>query len=240
VDPQTVAIEDADALLDRMDLIVCYDDGNCVALAGEPDAAPVPPSPDTGSVGLAQVWVPRLGTTIEDGNISDKRTFVNNPIEASNWTMLGCATDVTRTNTAALTNDPDMAFTMSANGKYRIRGHIIMLPGNAALKNINTAFTGPGVVTAASGGVGIGYPSVGGSVTRIRPTTWPYILPSLGSSSSFPTPTLSFGLATIDFDLIYHNGASTGTFAFQWCQSAASATWTVTRYAGSYMEYEVV
>jgi hypothetical protein len=236
---QTVGHDVADALLPRFDLVVAYDDGTCASLAGTPDAAPLPPLPDTDSIALAQVFIPAADTAIEDEQIRDKRVFVPSPIAASEWITLSCAANLARANTAVQTADPVMQFTMSASGKYRVRGHVAFLLGSrTSSAGIGVAFSGPASPTF-----------VGGQTLAHMAAPTQTIGQPAGSSSLFAFagyPNWSgFDLGganyrvLFQFDFIIQNGVNTGAFAFVWGPKAAGTS-PDTRLAGSYMEYQVV
>lgn len=235
-----VGLEDADLLLPRFDLIVAHLDGSCTALTGEPDAAPFPLSPIANSVALSQVFVPVNDIAIVDDQIVDKRIFVPSPIAPSEWTMLGCVSELARTNNALMTDDPILQFHMGANAKYRIRGHILLLPATAysGSPNANFGFNGPAAPVIFQGSLLLSSPLFGSSLGPTRMYNWPY-QNGVGINPGAPSPAWA-NVCNIVFDIIFHNGPNSGTFAFQWAQQAASAGSSTIRYAGSYMEYEVV
>ncbi len=235
----TVAIADADPLLPRFDTIVASDDGSVAAITGLADAAPFPESPGAAQVGLGQVFVPAATSSISQGQIVDKRVFVPTPIAPAAWTLLSCATDLSRASNAAVSLDPILQFTVAANTTYRVRFGIRMFTtGTAGLNGgLQVRFTGP--VSAGAGGHGA---MLTGSTTgNIGPA----------QNMTITNGTLNFSGVTLagsiqnnypwffEGGIVMTNGSTAGTFGFSWGQSQAMAN-PLVRYAGSWLEYEMV
>jgi hypothetical protein len=234
---QAVNLDDSDALLPRFDTIVALTDGTVVPLTGIPDAAPVPVSPIANSVGLGQVYVPASAPVILDTQIVDKRIFVPSPIAPSEWTLVGATADLDRSNSNVLTIDPELQFSVVANGVYRMR--FAFMFSKAALVNTGwqIGFTGPALSVSGRtfGGTAILYSSVfSGSAILLNAQSYPGLVGTYGvSSTSLPVAWHLNG------DLIVKFGAA-GTFGMTWAQSSSANAGIITRHAGSYIEFEKV
>lgn len=228
---QTVGHDIADALLDRLDLVVAYNDGTCVALAGTSDAAPLPPLPDTDSVALAQVTIPAGDTAITNGQIVDKRVFVDSPLAASPWIVASATTDLARTSNATLTIDPILQLAVTNGGTYRVKMSVWWtLPATNITAGLKYGLTAP-TLTRATGFHGLAYPGTG----------------SLGHSNLLATQLNNTTLATATGNAVealmqaefFLLAAATGTVGITWSQNAANAL-PLTRRKGSLLEYQIV
>lgn len=237
----TLAVPDADLLLPRFDTVVIGDDTLGGILQGIADAAPYPPSPAADQVGLAQLFVPAAGTAIATENIVDKRVPVPDPTAATSWTRLSATTDLVRSQQGTRTFDTVLAFAAQANTKYRVRGAVTFLIANGSSNTLSVGVHGPLVPTFFAGHVTYHYIALGGqgAVTGIPLVTtsgFGYNAPFGGVSSAFSGTAYA---PYYSFEFIIQNGANAGTVGIAWGQAVANAL-TVTRMAGSYLEYEVV
>lgn len=145
------------------------------------------------------------------------------------WNLLSAAADQVVTNNAALQSDAVLTFPMAASTNYRIRGHIF-LDGSSLTAAMKYAFSGPAAPTLvrferwdnANGGAPTGRA----------------IDVAIPGSTTLVTATADAG-EMVRFEGIVQNGVNAGTFVFQFAQSVATVAQTVTRRAGSYMEWAV-
>ncbi len=164
----------------------------------------------------------------------DKRVWVESPLSASDWLMLSGATDITRSNNATLTLDPQLSFAVSNGGKYRIRGQArIRQSVTSSQGGLKWGFAGPASPVVYGGWYGHGTPP-NGAVSRLSPTSY----------NSQVTGTTGISGTDLDwdirFDVFFRNGSTPGTFGFTWAQNIAAASPTITRLAESFLEYQVV
>jgi hypothetical protein len=238
ISADTVAIVDADPLLPRFDTVVVADDQLAGVLSGTPDAAPFPPSPASDQVGVAQVFVPAGATAVSNGQIVDKRILVADPVAATGWSRLSASTDLVRSNQATRTFDSVLSFAAQANTKYRVRAQVAWVAAVGSLNNLSWGIAGP-LSPDFIVGTGVNwYPAYGQTAQTMGIGTAQYnVAIGVGPNVAGSPGTNTYGVAT--FDLIFWNGANAGTFGVAWGQQIASAP-TMTRKAGSYLEYEIV
>ena len=77
----TVVIDSSDPTDPRFDLIVALDDGTVDVLTGTADPAPTLPTPGSGMVALAGLYVPAGDTAVTTNQLVNKRVFVTPPLE---------------------------------------------------------------------------------------------------------------------------------------------------------------
>lgn len=226
-----VTITAAHSTLPRFDLIAVNSSGTKSAVAGTPAAAPVFPAIPANSVIIAAVYVPAADTAINSNQIKDRRVTVPAPTAALGWTTVSKAADESITLDNTLSNDNTLFFSMAANAEYRIRAYIVGRSTGDDNAEFQYAWTGPASPVqvklirghirgiAISGGWALNAVTMGAAV----PVTW------------------TTGADDVHFTLdgVFHNGANTGNFAFQWAQNV-SATGPTVIYAGSYLEYKRV
>jgi len=82
---QTVTLSDADASLDRIDLIVLDEDGDASAIEGTPLTNPVPASFSATKVVLAYVTVSAGSSSLSSSDITDERIIVKHQIYKMPW-----------------------------------------------------------------------------------------------------------------------------------------------------------
>lgn len=245
-----VAIADPDSD-PRFDLIIAQSDGTVDVITGAADPSPLLPSPAEvpGSVALAAVFVPAAATAIAATLITDKRISVTDPTAPTvGWTTISASVDRSRSNTATLAVDDDLTFTMAASTKYRVRGYLVFAhTAGSASQTVKFGIGGPASPTFLHGTIAIR--------TRVQPTTFA-IGDTLflggfsvfntttglgaGSMSTFPALSAASYSVAIEVTATVHNGSNSGTFAPWWSQVTASSATTMTRMAGSYLEYFVV
>lgn len=235
----TVTLDDADPTDRRVDLIVAKSDGTVDVITGNPDQSPFMPTPAPNTVALAEVYVEDGSFAIQTSQIVDKRIFVPDPtLPNAGWTTVAAATDVTRSATSTLAADPTLLVLLAANTKYRIRLHA-MFKQNVAANNLKLGFGGPASPTFLHG--------AGVSVSSVPPTA-AVVATSPGGiyMANYETTTgmqLSLpGLnyrASLTMEITIQNGVNAGNFALWWSQATNNAN-SITRMAGSYIEYRTV
>jgi hypothetical protein len=249
VDADTVTLDPADATDPRFDLIIARDDGTVNKVTGSPDPSPVTPSPITASVALASVYIPAADTSIQANQIVDKRLPVEDPTPAnSGWTTVTAPTNIGRSNTTTLAADPALQFPMSSSTMYRIRGFLAFRQtAGTTSQTVKLGIGGPPSPTHL-----IGNMQLGGSIPlNVFGDNMNWLVGEIsgyntttGISSTLAgymvLPGLNYS-ALNRFELIVQNGASSSpNFAIWWAQVNAVSTSTMTRLAGSYLEYRTV
>lgn len=229
---QTVGHDVADALLDRLDLVVAYNDGTCIALAGTSDAAPLPPLPDTDSVALAQVTIPAGDTAITDEQIVDKRVPVPSPLASSAWIGVSAPTDLARTSTTTIAVDPVLQLPVTNGATYRIKLQAWFSNPSAGQTGVKWALSGPNA-TRMTGYYGTMYPGTGTLQHVNVPVA--VTLSSIQQQSGFPAVSTEM---LVELFLFYLASAS-GTLAFGWSQIQVNTN-ALTRRKGSLLEYQIV
>jgi hypothetical protein len=131
-----------------------------------------------------------------------------------------------RTSTTVLANDAELFFPMEAGRSYRIHVNVYFVSTTAA--DFQYGVTGPLSPTLLA-------------VSRIECS--PLSTPSFGDLksayySSGVTCT-SNGTGWVTVEMLVHNGANAGTFAFTWAQNVSDASDTSVL-KGSYLEYAEV
>lgn len=232
-----LAIGAADPTNPRFDLVTVNSSGTKAVVAGTPAPNPVFPAVPSGSVVLAAVYVPAGDTAIQQNQIVDKRVFVEPPATPSGWTTVTATADVSRTSTT-LANDPVLSFDMAADQKYRIRValHWTVSGGTSGtLRGVAFQFNGPAsptLVRVAS--VKGTRRSSTGTITDLASRLDVALGQNLGATNNDD----GFQLYYL-YEVIVHNGANAGTFSLSWAVASANGE-TVTRRAGSYLEYAQV
>jgi hypothetical protein len=257
VDNESVAITGGDIVISdpdddpRFDLIIARDTDSVDVIQGSPDVSPVMPSPleVPGSVALAQVLVPVGASAIAANLIVPKAVGVEAPFNQNlGWSTLTADTTRARSNTATLAIDDDLQITLAANTKYRIRGVIwFKLTSGTTQTTLKLGIGGPASPTHLMGTVrvrsGIA-PSnfvmntnefFGGFAVYNTTTGL-----AAGNLSAYPVFNTANYALPIEIEAVIHNGSNGGAFAPWWAQSVASAATTISRMAGSYLEYSVV
>jgi hypothetical protein len=234
----TVTIAAADGTNPRWDLITVDSAGNLQYHQGTVAVNPVPPDPAAIPLGvevaLAYVYVPANDTAILDEQIIDKRVGVLEPLGASQWTTLTAPSDVDRASTTVGSIDPVLQFAMAANTKYRVRWAVLFrgnptgaVGGTGGVKVGLNGPASPTLLRVYAGLIGSGVVDSNLSVSGTYRTFTVYNVDALSSGSLY----CQSG--------IIHNGANSGTFGIYWSQTSSNVNLT-RRYAGSWLEYEVV
>lgn len=135
-------------------------------------------------------------------------------------------TDLTRTSTTTMANDPDLTIGVAANAAYALTGYIIYSQNLAAsaTTGIKIGWSGPASATLqwTSGGTDGPTSLTGQDVTS----------QNISATRSLPS-NLGTPMAAIPFGYLATVGTS-GSLTFQWAQVASNATGTVVR-AGSWI-----
>jgi len=245
----TVLVPDADTTDPRFDLIVALDDGSVDIVTGIADPSPVMPSPPSGSVALAQVFVPANNIAVANNQIVQKKVPVPAPNPTNlGWNTISPNTDLARTNTAALAADPTLKFAMAASTKYRIRGQVWFLhSAGSGSQVVKFGIGGPASPTLLlgrldflqssiqSGAFGNSHTPQGGDFMAYNTTTG-----LAGLTASYLTLSAAGWATCLGFECIVHNGANAADFALYWSQTTATSAATISRLAGSYLEYSTV
>lgn len=143
------------------------------------------------------------------------------------WNTLVKSTIETRASSAALANDGALQFSMAANTTYAIR--IKVYYDTAATPGFKFALAGPGAATIIR--IARKHISAAALTTLVVASEVAYT-----GSTSLPGGTTG---GYFEIDMITTNGATPGTFAFQWAQDTSNASNTSVN-AGSYLEYRKV
>ena len=235
----------------RFDLVIARDIDTVDVIQGVADAAPLLPSPleVPGSVALASIFVPVGATAIEQNLIVPKLVPVRDPtVPNVGWTTLPANSDLSRSNTATLAADSELTFVMAANTKYRIRGVIwFKMTAGSASTTLKLGVGGPASPTHLMGSMRIrgGIPPGNfmmnandffGGFGVYNTTTGL----AAGNLSTYPVFSAANYAIPIEIEVLVHNGSNSGAFAPWWSQLVASSATTITRMAGSYLEYSSV
>lgn len=148
---------------------------------------------------------------------------------SAGWTVVQKTANETIQSDNSLNNDSALTFSMLANTKYAIK--IRVFSSTSAAADFQTAITGPASPTRVQF-LNIYMADVGAFAAQSF------------SDSSYTSNSLSLVAGSnqnyvLKYDIIVHNGANAGTFAYQWAQVTSNASDT-TVYAGSTLEYIVI
>lgn len=148
------------------------------------------------------------------------------------WTVVEKTTDETITSDSTLSDDATLKFSVSANTKYRFR--FVVFFRSPDTPDFKFALSGPSSPTLLS--ARMSYAAAFGAVIHSRPFgQYSGLAASLTGS---PSGTENEGGFVI-IEGVLHNGANSGTVAFQWAQNTSDASNT-TVLAGSYLEWKQV
>jgi hypothetical protein len=143
--------------------------------------------------------------------------------------MLSKSADESRINSAVLSNDNTLFFSMAAATKYRIRGVIFF--DTTAAGDFKYTFVGPASPTLVRSELQ--------AVIAGGTPAWAIIATAYPSSSGVALAGTGTTGGYIRFDFIVHNGSNVLNFAFQFAQNTqTNDTGAIVR-AGSYMEYSI-
>jgi len=221
----------------RFDLVCADDSTTPFIVQGLPaDVSPLFPSAASvmgSSVVLASIYVPAGLDAITEDHLTDKRASVIEPLaNNSDWQRVVATANLTRSNTATLTADNDLHFPMASNGKYAVRGHVVIT--GLAASDVKVGFLGPSSPAAT-------YWYMHATVVRsngLSPqSASSYFWTAVDGGSGTPLSATITGEYSIEFQGIVHNSTDTSPdFSFAWAQNTAVAENTVRR-AGSYIEW---
>lgn len=168
-------------------------------------------------------------TTIELDDTTSPTSFrVISAVAKQHWRTIRKTADQSKTTDQVASDDPILKFHMEANRKYSIRIAIYFTAG--ASPDIEYGLSGPASPTVVHVSRRSRAPNATAYVVAFEAAYTPTTFISGNDTST---------LGEIFFDLIVHNGANAGTFAFQWAQGNSSATATTIR-AGSYLQWMVI
>ena len=137
--------------------------------------------------------------------------------------------NLTRTNTATQTDDPQLQVALAANAVYEVSGLIVW--GNSAAGDIIMDFSIP------SGATGWWTTVAPATSVAADPTSVRVVANVVDSARTYGWFDNGFPNASIIKGIVVTTTA--GTYAFQWAQNAADATGTIV-YANSYLSLERV
>lgn len=236
-----VAFSPANATQPRFDLVVCDNLGIIQVLQGFPadQSPPFPALPDDVAA-LASAYVLADLVSILGAHLVDKRVEV--PIPGTNgagWETETALVDANKTNTATLSADTVLKFSMLANTSYRFRGRFGVIPG---------VTTTPRVTTNPSTGAKWGL-VVPGAVTwfdmianqnAVGNTFYTQPVMSTLTGSGVNGIQGATNPAWIMIDGTITNGATPGDFAIAYASQFAVSGVSATRILGSYLEHQEV
>lgn len=144
--------------------------------------------------------------------------------DTDTWAAAGFAetiktTDEQATGDATLSNDTDLQFEMLANAKYQIQ--ILVYYSTSATPQFKYALSGPSAPTL----VNVRREHGNATVTDGFDTAYTASTAITGMNAGF-----------VAMDILVHNGANAGTFAFQWAQNTSDVAVTAVL-AGSYIRH---
>lgn len=230
---QDIAVPASNLTQARSDLVLVNSSGVAHVLTGPPAAqSPELPTLPADEVAVAELYTLHGLTTVLNTHISDRRMPVDLAAQGGlgTWQVTSASANQIINNSAGLTDDTVLKFTMAANKKYRFRTRIFWEPatnGAGTFSNIRWLFTGPASPTLLrTDGL---YGQIGSAKYPTQFTAYP-TSPILGPGA----PSLPF---TVEMVGIVYNGANAGDFKLQWGQGTAMA-FDALRYAGSYIEFE--
>ena len=225
-----VSISTPNATQPRFDLVTVDDAGDVTITDGLPaDFSPLFPNIPADSVALAVIYVRAGMTLVTEDHITNKRSTVPIPPgTTSDWIPVRASVDDPRNNDAALTADDELHFTMAANTKYAVRGHIVI--SALAASDARYGFLGPNSPVPT-------FINISGSWHRDTATARTPFSKSAFDTTGLPLSSTLAADYSIDFEAIVHNSSdTTPDFAFAWGQNTAVAENTIRR-AASWIEY---
>ena len=162
-----------------------------------------------------------LVTTISPGS-----TVSPSGILGGGWNMISKAADQAIINSAVLTTDTSLQFTMQANLNYRLRGVVFF--DTTAAGDFKYAFTAPAAPTLIRAElvdcIAGGTPAELAAIATATPGS--RSLAGAGTTGGY-----------VEFRFIFQNGANVATFGFQFAQDTqTNDTGAIVR-AGSWMEW---
>lgn len=150
----------------------------------------------------------------------------------SGWTVVTKTADETISSDSTLSNDSTLLFTVAANTKYRFRSHVMFRTG--ATPDFKWQVTSPASPTLDRVHR-ISAAALGTPVTqRVLSFTNLGVVSELGTAAAGADDG-----GFVQLEGVLHNGANSGSVAFQWAQDTSDASNT-TVLAGSYVEYKAV
>lgn len=158
----------------------------------------------------------------------------NSAAAAEQWTRVLAETSVERLSASGLIADPTLEITMEPPGIYLIRG-IFFFTAEAGGPSLQIQMTGP-ALTAMNLRRGI----ANGAQTNVA------LAPGYTARMAYDAAFISMGmntgaparaLATYELEGMIQPSAA-GTLQFLWTSS--NAIWSLTRRAGSYLEYKII
>ena len=184
------------------------------------------------TVGTVTTGSPGTSATVTNTGTSSAAVFdftIPRGADGGVWTTIEKTADQTRTATVTLAADSALAFSMAANARYLIRLEVWFDTTSAAdFKFRHVGPASPTLVRLQRQTIIAG----GSAFTNVGVDT-------AFSAADVTVNSINSGGGYVSINGIVHNGATAGTFSFQWAQNSSDAGNTIVR-AGSYLEYSVV
>lgn len=167
--------------------------------------------------------VQELTADVNDGSITAAKLATG----ATGWTTLSATADQSVASNTTPQNSTYLQFSMAASTKYRIRFYVMF--DTTAAGDFKYTLSGPASPTLVH--IERLHVEAGGtSPARGMLTAYPANVALTGTGTTF---------GYVKADMIVHNGANSGTFAFQFSQNSSQADTGAIVLAGSYMEYSI-
>lgn len=166
------------------------------------------------------------GTLLKNSGYSAADFAAANHTHADDWTQITKAADLTRASTTTLASDADLTFAMAANSVYLVEATLYI--ESLLTSGFKVGITGPASPTLLIC-TGTDVDSAG-NIAGFGVTSYTTLRANTPVASEYITLTVRARIA---------NGATAGSFAFQFAQNVSNAA-AATLYKGSFMKYKLV